>query len=132
MDINISYHRNTKFDHVLSEKQVAEGLDFILSHFNDSIWPRTISTKLTEGRQITIYSKLEAMSYYKDSDYLDCRISAYRYSQNAIPVISLLMIDLDLGKFNFNIKMLDLAKAKILTNIKTIFSTDFEPTILAS
>ena len=103
-----------------------------MSHFNDSIWPRTISTKLTEGRQITIYSKLEAMSYYKDSDYLDCRISAYRYSQNAIPAISLLMIDLDLGKFNFNIKMLDLAKAKILTNIKTIFSTDFEPTILAS
>jgi hypothetical protein len=39
---------------------------------------------------------------------------------------------IDLGKFNFNIKMLDLAKAKILTNIKTIFSTDSEPTILAS
>jgi hypothetical protein len=47
-----------------------------------------------------------------------------------IPAISFLMIDL--GKFNFNIKMLDLAKAKILTNIKIIFSTDSEPTILAS
>ena len=51
---------------------------------------------------------------------------------NAIPAISLLVIDLDLCKFNFNIKMLDLDKSKILTNIKTIFSTDFEPTILAS
>ena len=64
----------TNFDHDLTEKQVTEGLDFILSHFEkDSIWPRTISTKLTEGRQITVYSKLEAMSYYKDSNYLDCQ-----------------------------------------------------------
>ena len=65
------------------------------------------------------------MSYYKDSDYLDCRISAYRYSQNAIPAISLLMIDLDLGKFNFNIKMLDLAKDKYKNYIFYRFWTNY-------
>ena len=60
------------------EKQVTEGLDFILSHLkNPTRWPRTISTKASEGRQITVYNKQEALSYYKDSKYLDCRISAY-------------------------------------------------------
>ena len=60
------------------EQQVIEGLDFILSHLkNPNRWPRTISTKSTEGKQITVYSKQEALSYYKDSNYLDCRISAY-------------------------------------------------------
>ena len=92
-------------------------------------WPRTISTKLTEGRQITVYSKLEAMSYYKDSDYLDCRISAYRYSHkndnSSTPTISLLMIDLDLSKFNFNMKLLDLSKAKTLARIKDTFNLKY-------
>ena len=132
MDINISYHQNTNFDCNLTEKQVAKGLDFTLSHFNDSIWPRTISTKLTEGRQITVYSKLEAISYYKDSDYADCRISAYGYSNqngNFVPKISLLMIDLDLSKFNLDIKLLNLAKAKTLERIEDAFDSknDSEP-----
>jgi hypothetical protein len=104
-----------------------------LSHFNDSIWPRTISTKLTEGRQITIYSKLEAMSYYKDSDYLDCRISAYQYphknDNSSTPTISFLMIDLDLSKLNFNMKLLDFAKVKTLSRIKDTFNLkyNYEP-----
>jgi hypothetical protein len=132
LNIKISY-QNTNFDHNLTEKQVSEGLDFITSHFNDSIWPRTISTKLTEGRQITIYSKLEAMSYYKDSDYLDCRISAYQYphknDNSSTPTISFLMIDFDLSKFNFNMKLLDLAKAKTLSRIKDTFNLkyNYEP-----
>jgi hypothetical protein len=137
LNIKISY-QNTNFDHSLTEKQVSEGLDFILSHFNDSIWPRTISTKLTEGRQITIYSKLEAMSYYKNSDYLDCRIGAYQYphknDNSSTPTISFLMIDLDLTKFNFNMKLFDLAKVKTLSRIKDTFNLkyNYEPTTILS
>jgi len=60
------------------ERQVAKGLDFVLSHFKkDSLWSRNISTKLTSGGQFTVHSRLEALSYFKDSRYLDCRISAY-------------------------------------------------------
>jgi Primase X len=136
LNIKISC-QNTNFDHSLTEKQVSEGLDFILGHFNDSIWPRTISTKLTEGRQITIYSKLEAMSYYKDSDYLDCRIGAYQYPHKndnnfSTPTISFLMIDLDLSKSNFSMKLLDLAKVKTLSRIKDTFNLkhDYEPTTI--
>ena len=126
MDINISYHQNTNFDCNLTEKQVAKGLDFTLSHFNDSIWPRTISTKLTEGRQITVYSKLEALSYYKDSEYADCRISAYGYSNQNDSFgnkITFLMIDLDLAKFNSDLKRLNLAKSKTLARIENAFDS---------
>ena len=45
---------------------VKDGLDFILSHFMEG-FPRTISTKTTEGRQIVVYSKEEALARFKSS-----------------------------------------------------------------
>jgi hypothetical protein len=53
-----------------------EGLDFILSHLEEPIWPRTIFTK-TLGRQYTVYSREEAIARFKQSNLLDCRINAY-------------------------------------------------------
>jgi hypothetical protein len=98
------------------------------------LWPRTISTKASEGRQITVYSKQEALLYYKDSNYLDCRISAYNARALQQQTIDLLMIDLDLSNFksngnNNNIKALDLAKEKTLAKIRDTFdlSKEFEP-----
>ena len=76
-------------------------------------WPRTISTKASEGRQIPVYSKQEALSYYKDSKYIDCRISAYNTKSLVDQTIDLLMIDLDLSNFKHNnIEKLNLAKNK--------------------
>lgn len=42
---------------------VSGGLEFILGHFNNKtcLFPKTISTKATEGRQIVVYSKEEAL-----------------------------------------------------------------------
>ena len=54
-------------NHSVIEIQVEKGLEFILSHLGKPYWPRTISTKLTEGRQVP---RLEALSYFKDSNYL--------------------------------------------------------------
>lgn len=92
-------------------------------------WPRTISTKASEGRQIPVYSKQEALSYYKDSNYLDCR-SAYNTKPSVEQTIDLLMIDLDLSNFEHNnFKVLDLAKSKTLAKIENSFdlSEQFEP-----
>ena len=80
-----------------TEKQVTKGLEFILSHLGKPYWPRTISTKLTEGRQFTVYSSLEALSYFKDSNYLDCRISAYNAEKKK--TVDFIMIDLDQSNF---------------------------------
>jgi hypothetical protein len=56
---------------------IEDGLDFILGHFQDCLFPRTISTKTTEGRQVPVYNKEEALARFKQADYLDCKISAY-------------------------------------------------------
>jgi hypothetical protein len=95
-------------------------------------WPRTISTKASEGRQIPVYSKQEALSYYKDSNYLDCRISAYN-TKALEQIIDLFMIDLDLSNFKHNFKALDLAKTKTLAKIQDTFDLScFEPSIIWS
>jgi hypothetical protein len=51
-------------------------LDFILSHFEEPIWPRAIFTK-TLGKQYTVYNREEALARFKQSNLLDCRINAY-------------------------------------------------------
>jgi hypothetical protein len=56
---------------------ILDGLEFILNHFEEPIWPRTISTHSTEGRQILAYNKEEAIARYKQASLLDCRINAY-------------------------------------------------------
>jgi Primase X len=60
------------FDAIKLEK----GLDFILNHFEEPVWPRAIFTK-TLWRQYTVYSKEEAIARFKQSNLLDCRINAY-------------------------------------------------------
>ena len=102
-----------------------------MSHLkNPNRWPRTISTKSTEGKQITVYSRQEALSYFKDSNYLDCRISAYN---TKVPqqTIDLLMIDMDLSNFKHNNKALDSAKTKTLAKIQDTFDlSKFEPLLI--
>lgn len=60
-----------------SNDKIRYGLDFILNHFSSAEFPRMISTKTTEGRQILINHKEEALARFKQANYLDCRISAY-------------------------------------------------------
>jgi hypothetical protein len=120
------------------EGSVAAGLDFILGHFKESIiWPRTISTKATEGRQVPVYSKQEAMAWFKAANFVDCRISAYLYynvkeaSHIRQQTIDFIMIDLDLSGFKSQLA-LDRALSKTLRNIKETFESKFEPSIIWS
>jgi non-catalytic primase subunit PriX-like protein len=59
------------------DDEIKAGLDFILKHFASFAFPRTISTKTTEGRQVWVNSRAEALARFKQADYLDCRINAY-------------------------------------------------------
>jgi hypothetical protein len=47
------------------------GLDFLLSHLAKPEFPRTIATKLTEGKQVVVNSNVEALAYYKKTSYTD-------------------------------------------------------------
>ena len=40
-------------------------------------FPRKISTKTTEGRQILVNDKPQALARFEQANWLDCRISAY-------------------------------------------------------
>lgn len=56
---------------------VSCGFDFLVTHFQEPLFPRTISTKMTEGRQVLVFSREEVLSRFRESNFLDCRINAY-------------------------------------------------------
>jgi len=60
-----------------SDDEISAGLDFVLRHFSATAFPRTISTKTTNGRQILVNSKAQALARFKQANYIDCRINAY-------------------------------------------------------
>jgi len=109
-------------------------LDFILNHFKEG-FPRTISTKTSENRQILVYSKEEALARFKAANYLDCKINAYpsfvewkginRQAPNFI------FIDLDEGRFKSR-RNLDRILDKTCKNINEKFKDNVTPTILWS
>jgi hypothetical protein len=112
-----------------------EGVSFILGHFNEPIFPRRIFTPI--HKQIRIDDISEVYRYFKESKFIDCRISAYRYreqwgilllGQN----VEIVFIDLDLNRFKSK-QALDRALKKTLKNIKEKLSCpDANPTVLSS
>jgi len=107
-------------------RSIEEGLDFILSHFQGEqrLWPRKISTYATEGKQIKVRSREEALARFQQANLIDCRINAYpvyleweginRQAPNV-----LFAADLDISKFKTE-KALTLAANRTLRNIEEI------------
>jgi len=102
---------------------INSGLNFILSHFKQyERFPRTISTKATEGRQKIVFSINQVLAEFEESNLLDCRIAAFR-SVNWRPKLSKLLapdflfMDLDLGTLKTE-QALEATLVYTLTNIK--------------
>jgi hypothetical protein len=122
---------------------IEEGLDFILGHFQDPVWPRTISTDATDSRQVVVYGRKEALARMMQAKYMDCRISAYPPNvlenpsatqrfvgiQTVTPVNLIIMIDLDKCNFKTD-KGFGIAYTRVLGNIK--MKLRVTPTILWS
>jgi hypothetical protein len=129
---------------IFNESVVNEGLDYILDHFEHQkqVWPRTISTKITEGRQVIVYSKQEAIARFKQANFMDCRISAYPYWRRSIisdyvdikNVIApnFIMIDLDLTTFDFNDSALLRVLRQTLRKVKELLQLRCSPTVIWS
>lgn len=102
-----------------------------------------ILTKTTEGRQVLISSRKEALARFIQANYLDCRISAYSPNadenpsaiekfarlENITPANIIVMIDLDRSNFTTE-RGLRVALSKTLGNIKGKLGTS--PTVLWS
>jgi hypothetical protein len=117
-----------------------EGFDYILTLLSQPLWLRTISTKATDGRQVLVDSKEQALAYFKAAKYFDCRISAYPYwrpslvsefigIKNPIPP-DLIMVDLDLCNFQLDYSALETALQKAILKIKRLLS--LTPTVIWS
>jgi hypothetical protein len=110
-------------DHPIDTKKIEEGLDFILSHFNDQefLFPRKISTFNSNNKQYLTRSRQEIIDSFIDSDLVDCRINAYPYLteykgiQRYKP--DFLFIDLDKNNFKSDGKF-EFALYNTLKNIK--------------
>jgi len=107
-------------------KEIEIGLDFILYHFNrDRLFPRTIQTGKSKGKQIEVFSKAETLQYFKESNSIDCRINAFpsyteykgvqRYPSDFI------FIDIDRSNFKDD-RSFENVLSKTLKNIKEKFN----------
>ena len=56
---------------------IDEGITFILSHFQEPIFPRKIFTPIQ--KQVKVSNVEEILKYFKESKLYDCRISAYPF-----------------------------------------------------
>jgi Primase X len=105
----------------LTTSNFYEGLNFILKHFEEPLFPRTISTYATLGGQFEVFSKEEVLRAYEQSDFLDCRINAYpSYTEyKGINRRSPNFIFIDLDKSTFNTERAHrMALTATLKNIK--------------
>ena len=109
-----------------------EGLDFILSHFEEPIWSRTIFTP--KEKQVLVYDKEEALARFKQAKLLDCRINAYpaytEFGGINRQAPNFIFIDLDLSRFN-SVEALDRTRKSVLKNIDEKFQ-GAQPTVIWS
>lgn len=115
---------------------VEAGLGFLLGHFQEPRWPRTISTRTTEGRQIKVMNREEALARFKQAKLLDCRINAYPHREDwAIELLGQApnFIFIDEDKSNFSTEQaLDMTLRRTLKNIKQKLDNNTQPTVLWS
>ncbi|MGI9009739.1 MAG: hypothetical protein ACR2F1_00945 [Nitrososphaeraceae archaeon] len=57
--------------------EIESGLDFILNHFEEPLYPRKISTFKSNNKQVLVRSRKEIIDSFIDSNFVDCRINAY-------------------------------------------------------
>jgi hypothetical protein len=117
---------------------VQNGLEFILSHLSPPHFPRNIMTRRL-GRQILVHSIEETIRYCRESEFLDCRISAYppsssktvnsRYLNEGRLGPNLIMIDIDRSNFTTE-RTYKLAVSNTLKNIEVELNS--KPTVVWS
>ena len=88
-DIDGAERKNTPYYY----PDFKENLQFILNHFQEPLFPRTISTQLSGGRQIPVYDINQIYDEFEKSKFTDCRINAFASIENPVP--NFIFIDLD-------------------------------------
>jgi hypothetical protein len=74
MNTNTSEGGHLAISNNNTEEKISLGIDFILYHFPEPIFPRKIMTQ-DLGYQLEVFDKQETLHYFKSSRYEDCRIN---------------------------------------------------------
>jgi hypothetical protein len=81
----------------------SKGFDFILDHFKEPLFPRTISTFETQNRQVEVFNEENAVNLFEYSKFVDCKINAYpshtEYKGINLQPPNIIFIDLDKSSF---------------------------------
>jgi hypothetical protein len=102
-------------------------IEAVLNLFEEPVFPRTISTFATQGRQVEV-NNIEAMIIlFKSSNFMDCRINAFPsftgYNGINMQAPNFVMCDLNLMKFRTEkllLKTLDETAANIKKEIEGV------------
>jgi hypothetical protein len=70
--VEVDYVTPSKAD----SSQCRRGVDYILTHLEEPLFPRDIMTKKL-GYKIEVFDKESILRHFEESNYQDCRISAY-------------------------------------------------------
>jgi hypothetical protein len=81
-DILSAVRKNTPYYY--PNKDIIENTKSILNHFQQPLFPRTIYTFRTKGKQIIVYNLNQIIDEFAKSNFIDCRINAFS-SVNPIP-----------------------------------------------
>ena len=115
-----------------SSQELSESIDFILNHFNEPLFPRTISTFKTQNKQVEIFNKKNAVDLFQYSRFIDCKINAYpsytEYEGINRQAPDFVFIDLDKSSFNME-RSHKSALAATLRNIREKLDGGY-PTVL--
>jgi hypothetical protein len=98
--VGVDYVIPSKVDISSDGVQCRRGIELILAHLEEPIFPRDIMTKKI-GHKIEVFDKESILRHFEESNYQDCRISAYPrltdYEGINLIAPSFIMIDLDLS-----------------------------------
>ena len=121
----------TPFFTVTNYNIIKSRVDFTLSHFEEPVFPRKISTFKSNNSQFLVRSRKEIVDSFIDSNFVDCQINAYPFltEYKDVPRYKpeFLFIDLDRKDFK-NESSFELALKITLKNIKNVLNG--EPTVL--
>ncbi len=116
---------------------ISQGVEFLFDHFKGqpSIFPRRIFTPIC--KQITAEDISDIFRYFREANFVDCRISAYPYLQSWFAKLhgelapDIILIDLDRSKGESE-RSLDMILHRTLGKIKERFGYNASPSVLAS
>jgi hypothetical protein len=114
------------------EFKVSKELDYLSLILSPPLFPRKIATEKTQGGQVEVHTKSEAMVFFKDAGFRNCRINAFKPTtiNGGVPYDTtftdeFIMIDIDRNHFKSK-KEMDIAKDKVMRTICSVFKIRYD------